>query len=255
MDINKLSALINDYFKNNDVITDVEIITLVKQCYPNFNFSYKSILIEKLISKRIIYCYNLNVYKVYRKRKEFVPYQNKSIEKQLIKYIREKDIKISYFNSSFYNSLTLLQSMKNYIFIGVESYAVDYLVNKIEKDHKKIIATTKLASLRQILSNVELNFDYVIKTINVDTPLFKKNSNSFYYPKLETLLVDLIADKTLSDLYSSQIIEIYENTLKDYAIKINTLLRYASKKGTKEKITSLLKDIGFDIGKGEFIND
>lgn len=145
--------------------------------------------------------------------------------------------------------------MKNYLFVGIESYAVNYLIDKIEKDNKKAITSNDLAKLKKLFSGINLNFDYVIKTINIDTPLYKKRNSTFYYPKLETLLVDLITDKTLSNLYSSEIENIYVNALKEYTVKINTLLRYADKKGVKDKIKSLLEFIDFNIERGEFNYD
>lgn len=255
MDISTLSRIIIDYAKRRDFITDSDIVSLAKQHYRDFNDSYKSILIQKLVDSKAIYCYDINIYKAYRNREEFVPYQNALVEKQLLKYFKNKQLSISYFDSSFYNSLSSLQSMKSYLIVGIESYAVDYLIDKIEKDKKKVITTTDLAKLRRLFSGIEFDFDYVIKTINVDTPLFKKRSDTFCYPKLETLLVDLVTDKVLSDLYSSEIVNIYINALTEYAIKINTLLRYADKKGAKEKIKTLLKNIDFDIKRGEFSYD
>ena len=145
--------------------------------------------------------------------------------------------------------------MKTYLFIGVESYAVNYLLDRIEKDNKKAITSSDFIKLRKLFSGIEFDFNFVVKTINVDTPLFKKKSDVFCYPRLETLLVDIIADKFLFDLYSSEIENIYKNALKKYAIKINRLLRYADKKGVKAKIMSLLEYIDFNIKRGEFNYD
>lgn len=255
MDISKLSKIILDYGNKKDFISDAEILSFAKECYPNFNPSFKNILISMLMEDKVIYSYDRNTYKVYRDRKEFICYENEAIEKQLIKYISDKQLKVSYFDSSIFNSLSSLQSIKSYIFVGVESYAVNYLLDKMEKSNKKTITTNDLAKLRKLFSGVHFDFDYVIKTINVDTPLFKKRSDYFYYPKLETLLVDLFADKTLYNLYSSEIENIYINAFRGYAIKINTIFRYAEKKGVKEKIMSLLDYISFDIKRGEFNYD
>ena len=255
MDINAISNKIKKYAEGRDYVTDKEIFSLAKECYPNFNSSFKNILISTLMDEGVIYSYNLHIYKIYGKRNEFIPYQDKDTEKRLIKYLGDKQIKISYFASSLFNSLSSLQSMKTYLFVGVESYAINYLLDKIEKDNKKVIASTDLAKIRKLFSGIELGFDYVLKTINVDTPLFKKRDDIFCYPKLETLLVDLVTDKLLSDLYSSEIENIYINAFKKYAIKINRLLRYASKKGVKEKIIELLEYIDFNIERGEFNYD
>lgn len=255
MDISRLSKIVLEHAIKKDYITDSEILSFAAQCYPNLNTSFKNIIIAALMEEKVIYPYDLNHYKAYGKRKEFVPHKNELVERQLLNYLGDKELKISYFDSSFYNALSSLQSMKNFLFIGVESYATNYLIDRIEKDNKKVIISSDLAKLRKLFSGIEFHFDYVIKTINEDTPLFKKRSNYFYYPRLETLLVDLMSDKTLNDLYSSEIENIYINAFKEYAIKINRLFRYAEKKGCKDKIKSLLEYIDFDIERGEFNYD
>ena len=255
MDISNICRIVKEYAEKKDTISDSEIISLAKQYYPKFNSSFKNIFISMLLEEKAIYSYDLNVYKAYHHRKSFLPYQNATIEKSLSKYVNDKQIKLSYFDTSFYNSLSSLQSVKNYLVVGIESFAINYIMDRIEKDNKQIINSGDLAKLRKLFSGINLDFDYVAKLITFDTPLFKKINNIFYYPKLETLLVDLLTDKFLSDLYSSEIVNIYTNAFKIYAIKINTLLRYADKKGAKEKIISLLEYIDFNIKKGEFNND
>ena len=255
MDIKNLSKIILDYAKSRDFITDSEILMLAKRCYPSFNSSFKNILIAVLMAEKVIYCYDFHVYKVYGTRKQFVPYKNMMVEKRLLRYLTDKQLRASYFDSSFFNSLSSLQSMRSYLFVGVESHALNYIMDKMAKDNKKAITSNDLARLRKLFPEIQFDFDYVLKTINEDTPLFKKKSKVFCYPKLETLLVDLITDKTLSDLYSSEIENIYINAFNEYVIKINRLTRYADKKGVKEKLMHLLEYIDFDIKKGEFKYD
>ncbi|MBQ7995951.1 MAG: hypothetical protein IJ247_07070 [Bacilli bacterium] len=255
MGIERLSKIVLKYAEKKDYITDSEILSFARRCYPGFNTSFKNIVISMLMQEKVIYSYNLNQYKAYGKRKDFVPYKSTIVEKQLFSYTGDKELKISYFDSSIYNSLSSLQSMKNYLFIGVESYAVNYLVDKIEKSGKKAISSNDLSKLRKLFSGIEFDFDYVVKTINEDTPLFKEKGNCFCQPRLETLLVDIVSDKTLNDLYSSEIESIYFNAFKGYAIKINRLFRYAEKKGCKDKIKSLLEYIDFDVERGEFNYD
>ena len=252
MNTNILSKIILEFAEKKDFLTDSEIVLLAKKCDPDFNPLFKNILIASLMEAKIIYAYNLSRYKLYKERKEFVPYQDIEVERQLSTYIEDKHLKISYFHSSFYNSLSSLQIIKSYLFVCVESYAVDFLVDKVKKDNKKVITSNDLAKLRKLFSGIEFDFDFVIKTINIDTPLSKKQNKSFWYPKIETLLVDLISEKTLYDLYSSEIENIYINAFKQYAIKMNRLLRYAEKKGCKDKIKCLLKSINFNIERGEF---
>ena len=102
MDINAISNKIKKYAEGRDYVTDKEIFSLAKECYPNFNSSFKNILISTLMDEGVIYSYYLHIYKIYGKRNEFIPYQDKDTEKRLIKYLGDKQIKISYFASSLF---------------------------------------------------------------------------------------------------------------------------------------------------------
>ena len=55
-----------------------------------------------LMGEGVIYSYNLHIYKIYGKRNEFIPYQDIDVERRLIKYLGDKQIKISYFVSSLF---------------------------------------------------------------------------------------------------------------------------------------------------------
>lgn len=252
MDIRTISNAVLSRANSKDVIFYPEIVEIIKSLYPGFNEDYKNIVIKQLRDSGIIYSYDTGKYKAYKNRKPFVFARNEEIEKQLSFYRGDKDFSISYFDSSFFNKLCSLQSTKSYLFIGVEYYVVNYLSDRMEKDKKNVIVTNDLAKLRKFYSGIDFDFDYVIKTINIDTPLVDGEDSVFRYPKIETLLVDLLSDKTLKDLYSFEIETIYRNAFKRYAIKINTLLRYAEKKGVVDHIRYILLTIGFDIEKGEF---
>lgn len=45
MDINAISKKIKEYAEGRDYVTDREIFSLAKECLPNFNSSFKNILI------------------------------------------------------------------------------------------------------------------------------------------------------------------------------------------------------------------
>ena len=242
--------LIKKYALNKDVVSDSEIISLVKKAQPTFNDKYRNILIKDLRDKNIIYSYDTNLYKAYRNRKRFIPSRNEKLERNIASIKGKNDLLISCFDSSFFNELSSLQSVKTYIYIGIESYAINYIIDRIDKSGKQAITSNDLAKLRKMFNDINCDFDFVIKTINIDTPLLKEGP--ICYPKLETILVDLFVDKSLNDIYSSEVEEIYTNALKQYAIKINTLLRYADKKGAKNKMLDFFHYIGYDIAKGEF---
>lgn len=251
MNIDSISKRVLDYANHNDVIFYDEIMEIIIDENPAFNKDYRNIIIKELRDQGVIYSYNTGVYKAYKNRIPYNFHKDALIEKNLLKYVADSGIDITYYNTSLFNQFCSLQSTTNYLIVGVESYAINFLQDKMEKDKKKVIISNDLAKLKRFFG-VDLDFDYVIKKINMDTPLTYDDNSSFFYPKIETLLVDLLSDKFLSGLYSSEIDNIFRNAFNRYAIKINTLLRYARKKGVEDHIRYILLMIRFNIEKGEF---
>lgn len=251
MNIDSISKRVLDYASRNDVIFYHEIMEIIIDENPAFNKDFRNIIIKELRDRGIIYSYNIGVYKAYKNRIPYTFHKDSLIEKNLLGYVADSGLDVTYYNTSLFNQFCSLQSTTNYLMVGVESFAVNYLQDKMEKDKKKVVTSNDLARLKRIFG-VNIDFDYVIKKINMDTPLTHDDNSSFLYPKIETLLVDLVSDKVLSELYTSEIDNIFRNVFSRYAIKINTLLRYAKKKGVEDHIRYILLMIRFNIEKGEF---
>lgn len=244
---------IKHYVEAKYFVSSIELIDLLSKSINNFKREYKNIYIKELCDQGIIYAYDVDKYKAYKNRKKYNPLVDEKLIKFLTNIKKDKNVTISYFDTSFYNSLSYLQSLKKYIYIGVESYAFEYISSKMMELGKEVISSSDLHNSKKILAHLNINVDFVLKNINEDTPLIKKRGTAIAFPKLEALLVDLLFEKSLRDIYETEIENIYKNAFKIYSIKINTLLRYAKKKKIEAKVLSLLDDINFDIKKGEFI--
>ncbi len=245
------------FAKKKDIITEEELLCFLEGNIPNFDIDYKNKYIKKLYDLNMLYCYydpidRSRLFKPCKNKCKYISEIDEEVEKDLLPIIKEKDIETCYFNSSFFNSLSSLQAIKSYKYIGVKSYAEEYVISKIEKKQKSIISSRDYVKLSKLFGGIKFDFQYIVFNINVDTPLIKNIQSCFLLPKIETLLVLLLTDDVLKTIYSSEIENIYFNAFKRYMININTLFRYASKKYVADDVKSILKDINFNLEKGEF---
>jgi hypothetical protein len=60
---------------------------------------------------------------------------------------------------------------------------------------------------------------------------------------IEKLLVDLFGDKEFEYLQGNELFIIYKNAFDKYTVNESKLLRYASRKGKRGKISNLLKKL------------
>ena len=103
----------------------------------------------------------------------------------------------------------------------------------------------------------------MVRTMYEECPIMKKSSSLdigvgvdestfITSPKIEKLIVDLLLDEIYKILFSSEIDRIIYQLLKSYQINITTVLRYARKKHSTQKILDYFEYIGFDVESGEF---
>ena len=251
---NKYSRKFLSYISDCDVISGSEILSILRNGSQGSKYKYKNLVIKDLCDEGIVYKYTQNLYKPFHNRKKFIPEKNQQFEKCVFPIVKNKNIEISYFDTKVYNSLSSLQATKSFILVLVEGYAENYLIDRLKKLNKEVITSKEFYTLSS-LHNYSFNVDYIIKNINSDTPLNKKDSLVFAYPKIETILVDVLSDKTLERIYSSELENIFRSAFIKYAINMSTLVRYATKKGRLNELNSILDDIGFDKQIGEFVND
>ena len=128
---------------------------------------------------------------------------------------------------------------------------MDYLMDYLLKSDNVVIKSSDISKVKE-MCHVPITFDFVFKSINQDTPRIRSSNNNYIYPKIETLLIDVLTDKELNSIYSSEINTIYKNAFIKNAVNLNTLFRYAKKKCVLETVYVILNDIDYDIKKGEF---
>lgn len=200
----------------------------------------------------LYYLYINGKYKERKNKINWVIEPDEYLDSILDKLNYDGNLSLSYFDSSFLNNLSSLQSTKKYWIIFVEGFAEEYLMDRLKKLNIESIDTSSYANIIKKYRNIDLNFDFLIKKMTVDTPVIKNKKNNHFQITLEAVLVDLLSDKYFKEIYSSEIDTIYRNALSNYSIKIDRLLRYANKKHIYNQVCNLLDDINFDICTGEF---
>jgi hypothetical protein len=103
----------------------------------------------------------------------------------------------------------------------------------------------------------ESNQPLIIKNLITRSPIDKRTERKIevYTPLLEKILVDLFAEEKLFYLYQgNELVHIFENAIKSYAVNFTKLISYARRREKEEgikmfltnNIPHLVKDIIYD---------
>lgn len=251
-------TLIEEFGNKNDVFTAHELVLYVNK-NGNFHIGKNSVnnFIKKWCDENVIYSYYNGLYKLTKHKKKYNPWDDSKVNKYLCP-LEEKGIFAYYFDSALYNEFTSLQAIKHYVCVCVEGYAENYIIDYFLKKNVRVIKSNDLSKLQRDLPLLSDNYDFIIKTFNEDTPLYKKMNtkcSNIFYPKIETILVNVLSDKYLRKIYSAELGNIFKNVFAKYCVNLNSLIRFAKKKGVEKPLINILKDINFNINKGEFVYD
>lgn len=71
----------------------------------------------------------------------------------------------------------------------------------------------------------------------------KLKTETVQSPAIEKILVDVACDKEFESFQGSEILHLFENAFNEYSINIDTLLRYADRKGKRTGVLKLINEI------------
>ena len=80
----------------------------------------------------------------------------------------------------------------------------------------------------------------IVKPLTTESPV--KEIDGVSVPTLEKILVDINADSDFHYLQDSETFYIMENARSLYSINVPRMLRYASRRGIKDKMLSILQN-------------
>ena len=127
-----------------------------------------------------------------------------------------------------------------------------YLIVEVEKDGlKSVFYNLKESNYpvfidpnRDIIENyVPVNKQaIIIKPIISESPLLQMDN--ILTASLEKILVDIFCDKDLFDVYQgNEMRTIFKEAMSKYTINMNRMIRYANRRGKKEKFIKYLNSV------------
>jgi len=253
--------IINDFiikFKNIDYACKEEILNFFSTYYPDLSNSTFLWRLYELKEKGIITKISNDKYQIndkYYKNSFSLTLPDNIISKTLMKFNKSLDNVHSYkndekmicmWNLNILNSFTSHQYSKEIVFVEIDKYRIKELFFDL-KD--------KLNTKYYISKEYTKDYDHIalegkiiiINTLVKRAPLKKQNARLNHYvvsPKLEKILVDIIANKEIFNMYDkASIKEIFLNCYEKYNLDFTTLLYYAKNRGIRETVRAFTEQV------------
>ena len=259
---NREIALAKDFMKSNIFATKEEIMGFIFASNPDRNVSNSRFYLFDLVRANVIYKYDAKRYKYLGNLKQF-SYQFTKSDLDIKKSIEERfdDIQLCIWNTSFLSKYVNLLPFDYYTFLEIDKSYLNLIFDFLKNDYHILylpdqndldIYRTKSNQiiLKKLLARAPLD-----KTYDNYIGVNKKNKSRkkvVFAPRIEKILVDIFVE---ADMYSvfSEIDEIFENILKEYAVNFQKLLYYAKNRNVEEKIREyIVGTIKYEIESGEF---
>lgn len=143
------------------------------------------------------------------------------------------------YNGSVISPLQHHLSANNITYIETERDAVTAVFNHLRDEGK----TAYLRPTRELIYNyIDLSQPSIfVKPLITESPV--QECSGILVPTLEKLLVDLQKDKDFFYLQEAEGVNIFQNALSLYSINESRLLRYASRRGIRKEIKTIIQTI------------
>ena len=124
-----------------------------------------------------------------------------------------------------------------FLFIDVERVATESVFHYLnENSSKRVFLMPTLTEFERYIIN---NDAIIIRPLISESPL--KLVEGISTPTIEKILVDIAGDIEFYFLQGSEINHVYTTIFESHSINKNKLLRYANRRGRKEKVEQLLR--------------
>lgn len=142
-------------------------------------------------------------------------------------------------DSAWFNDLMVHQVLKTMIILEVEKDAAMSVFNLLAEQGKRVFYEPDVKTLEYYVQTVIQ--PVIVKQLISQAPLDK--GQMITIPRLEKLLVDLIAEPELYNAQLSELNHIYRNANEKYNINQSSLLRYAGRRNRRKELEKLFKSI------------
>lgn len=143
------------------------------------------------------------------------------------------------YNGSVISPLQHLLAANNITYIETEREATTAVFNHLKDEGR----TVYLRPTRDLIYHyIDLSQPaFFVKPLITESPVQK--CNGVMVPTLEKLLVDLQKDNDFFYLQEAEGVNIFRNALSLYTVNESRLLRYASRRGIRKEIETIIKSI------------
>lgn len=150
-----------------------------------------------------------------------------------------KYVKVVLTDSKWLSDYLVQQPFATVVKIEVNAPAVDAVVNLLRKEGIKAFSTLEITDADKYFSEARI---FVIDKIRFNNPT-KKYENNVFIAKLEKVMVDVACDYEVFKQYQGwELGNFYANVTEKCAVNFSTVIKYASSRGRKEQIVSLLEN-------------
>ncbi len=229
-------------FKDRGSFTREELFDFFKHFEPNLKEGTLGWRIYDLKNKNIIKSLMRGVYAI-----SYKPKYNPEISQELYKIASKistqfKDIKYCIWGTEWLNEFSQHQSGKKMILVEVEKEFIESFYYELKDNFKNdIYLNPDEKAINFYIS--ESNQPLIIRKLLTRSPIGKRTERKikFQSPLLEKILVDLFAEEKLFYLYQGgELVHIYENAIKSYAINFTKLFSYAKRREKEHDIKTFL---------------
>lgn len=151
-------------------------------------------------------------------------------------------------SSDVLNEFTIHQPAMSFAIIEVEKDALSAVFSFLKDEHQSVFLNPKEKEINLYLGSD--NKSLIVKTLVQRSPIEKGKHKKFPVPKLEKILIELLAHTDLFSFYQgSELKNIWREAFNKYSINQSTLNNYARKRCVQEEANALVNEIK-SINKG-----
>lgn len=149
-----------------------------------------------------------------------------------------------FWSTAALHSVTIQQPFVAYWLVETERYAVDAVLDAILRQHRQgflqqapVLRAEDWRLAQRYNTNAPIAL--LVKPLISEAPL-QQDSNNLNVPTAEKILVDLVADRKVFDLFSEELPNIYTEFDSRFALNLDRLRRYARRRHQLPNIENYL---------------
>ncbi|MCC5917319.1 MAG: hypothetical protein JJU02_08320 [Cryomorphaceae bacterium] len=239
-------------FKDRASFTRQELFEFYRYFEPDLKEGTFGWRIHDLKDKNIIRPLKRGLYVI-----SYKPKYKPEISQELIKLARKvaykfEDTKHCLWETDWLNEFLQHQTSKRIILIEIEKDFIESLYYELkDASRSELFINPDDKAIEFYIAESE--YPVIIKKLITRSPIARRTDKKLkiYTPLLEKILVDLFAEEKLFyHLQGSELMHIYENAIRNYAINFTKLFSYAKRRDREQEIKQFMTNHMYHLVKG-----